>query len=478
MKAGALFEIEAILNSNSRTMKDFGLPMPPRRLLDILKNRILMEEINYKRELLLKHKDALLPKLNGDQKLILDEVVNAVNNNQQRLIFVYGHDGTCNTFLRKSISCVLRPEERIVLAVASSGIELLFAKGTDLIIWDEAPMNDCRCFKDLDRCLRDILDNLHTFFGGKSIILGGYFRQTLPVKKKASKLEIIDASLTASYLWTRFKVYTFHQNMRLLQPEITKYEKQHVQRFSSWLLQISDGNIGESDGNRQQEFFNSANSKRIMHPRLGRRRYGVSVPALHKKPQRFEAIYAVFRRPIYAVKMDNPDITMEEYIELEAYKARRRGQTFNWEIATYGKVRYHEDIDYFKDFETDFPAIIFNDPLATDHKISSEPTVSPLDDNEIDFKISFDESYDEDYTVIYDKNSFSYKLIFVNYLKLDSKNDDNKVNIYVDDVVVEQSDSGIVANVDTQYHEFDEENHDTPVSRYGVSNLNGYGILI
>ncbi|GJY00307.1 hypothetical protein Tco_0357325, partial [Tanacetum coccineum] len=135
------------------------------------------------------------------------------------------------------------------------------------------------------------------------------------------------------------------------------------------------------------------------------------------------------------VKMDNPDITMEEYIELEAYKAHRR----------------------------DFPTIIFNDPLATDHKISSEPTVSPLDDNEIDFKISFDESYDEDYTVIYDKNSFSYKLIFANDLNLDSKNDDNKVNISSNDVVVEQSDSGIDANVDTQYHEFDEENHDTPV---------------
>ncbi|GKD27805.1 hypothetical protein Tco_1234019, partial [Tanacetum coccineum] len=38
MKAGTLFEIEAITNSNSRTLKDFGLPMPPRKLLDILEN--------------------------------------------------------------------------------------------------------------------------------------------------------------------------------------------------------------------------------------------------------------------------------------------------------------------------------------------------------------------------------------------------------------------------------------------------------
>ncbi|GKC26499.1 hypothetical protein Tco_1033793 [Tanacetum coccineum] len=57
---------------------------------------------------------------------------------------------------------------------------------------------------------------------------------------------------------------------------------------------------------------------------------------------------------------------------------------------------------------------------------SCEPTISPLNDNEIDFRISFDESDDEDYTVIYDENSLSYKIISIN--KTDSKND-NKVNM-------------------------------------------------
>ncbi|GJR55661.1 reverse transcriptase domain-containing protein [Tanacetum coccineum] len=36
---------------------------------------------------------------------------------------------------------------------------------TNLIIWDEAPMNDHRCFEALDRCLRDILDNPDILFG-------------------------------------------------------------------------------------------------------------------------------------------------------------------------------------------------------------------------------------------------------------------------------------------------------------------------
>ncbi|GJT17414.1 hypothetical protein Tco_0876120 [Tanacetum coccineum] len=59
--------------------------------------------------------------------------------------------------------------------------------------------------------------------------------------------------------------------------------------------------------------------------------------------------------------MDDTNITMEEYIRLEEEKARKR-------------------------------AIAFNDTLM------SEPTVSSLN-NEIDFRISFDESDDGDYTV-------------------------------------------------------------------------------
>ncbi|GJZ17099.1 DNA helicase [Tanacetum coccineum] len=71
--------------------------------------------------------------------------------------------------------------------------------------------------------------------------------QTLPVKKKASKAEILDASITASYLWTGFNVYTLHENMRLSRPGISEHEKERVQRFSSWLLDIGDGNIREPD---------------------------------------------------------------------------------------------------------------------------------------------------------------------------------------------------------------------------------------
>ncbi|GKD67868.1 DNA helicase [Tanacetum coccineum] len=187
--------------------------------------------------------------------------------------FVYGHGGTGKTYLWKAITYALRADEKIVLVVAS----LLLPSGrtahsrfkiplnledecicnikknsqladllreTNLVIWDEAPMNDRRCFEALDRCLKDILDNPATLFGGKSIMLGGDFRQTLPVKKKASKSEIIDASITASYLWPSFKTYILQQNMRLTRPEMTEHERGQVKSFSKWLLDIGDGKVG------------------------------------------------------------------------------------------------------------------------------------------------------------------------------------------------------------------------------------------
>ncbi|GKC64634.1 hypothetical protein Tco_1097232, partial [Tanacetum coccineum] len=67
------------------------------------------------------------------------------------------------------------------------------------------------------------------------------------------------------------------------------------------------------------------------------------------------------------VKMDNPNITIEEYIRLKEEKARRR-------------------------------TIVINDTLTSEATLSCEPTVSSLNNNEIDFRISFDESDDEDCT--------------------------------------------------------------------------------
>ncbi|GKE33916.1 hypothetical protein Tco_1453238 [Tanacetum coccineum] len=126
--------------------------------------------------------------------------------------------------------------------------------------------------------------------------------------------------------------------------------------------------------------------------------------------------------------MDDPDINMEEYIQLEAEKARRPGQEFNWETATY-------------------------DALTSEPEVSSEPTVSARHVKKVDFdfEISFDEFDDEDYTFTYDKKLFSYKLISANVLKLDTNNDDDKIDVKqsLGDISNEPSNNEICIDIGT-----------------------------
>ncbi|GKB53762.1 hypothetical protein Tco_0904515 [Tanacetum coccineum] len=84
---------------------------------------------------------------------------------------------------------------------------------------------------------------------------------------------------------------------------------------------------------------------------------------------------------------------------------------------------YVEVDDSLTNFKSEYPAIVFDDTT-----LSCEPTVSLLNENKIDFRISFDEFDDEDYMVIFDENSFSYKIIYVNNLKTDSENENDKIN--------------------------------------------------
>ncbi|GJS65501.1 hypothetical protein Tco_0680065 [Tanacetum coccineum] len=73
-------------------------------------------------------------------------------------------------------------------------------------------------------------------------------------------------------------------------------------------------------------------------------------------------------------------------------------KVFNWETAKYGKIWYDEDIHDLRSVETEFSAIAFIDEVSSKKTLSCEHTVSSLNDNKINVRISFDESDDEDYT--------------------------------------------------------------------------------
>ncbi|GJY09650.1 hypothetical protein Tco_0377835 [Tanacetum coccineum] len=58
----------------------------------------------------------------------------------------------------------------------------------------------------------------------------------------------------------------------------------------------------------------------------------------------------------------------------------------------------NEDVHDLGSVETKFSAIVFNDTLTSEATLSCEPMVSSLNNDEINFRISFDEFDDEDWT--------------------------------------------------------------------------------
>ncbi|GKE55552.1 hypothetical protein Tco_1494737 [Tanacetum coccineum] len=97
---------------------------------------------------------------------------------------------------------------------------------------------------------------------------------------------------------------------------------------------------------------------------------------------------------------------MEEYIRLEEEKARKHGKVFNWQTTTYGKIRIDDDLHNLSFVEDEFPAILINDSFATQDALQYKSQVSTPVNDEIDFRISFDEFDDEDYIIICDKTHF------------------------------------------------------------------------
>ena len=68
-----------------------------------------------------------------------------------------------------------------------------------LIVIDEItmlPKNGLRC---IDLLLRELMKN-DVSFGGKVLVLGGDFRQTLPVVQRGTRTEIIESCIKSSSL--------------------------------------------------------------------------------------------------------------------------------------------------------------------------------------------------------------------------------------------------------------------------------------
>ncbi|XP_074328132.1 uncharacterized protein LOC141666048 [Apium graveolens] len=79
-------------------------------------------------------------------------------------------------------------------------------------------------------------------FGGNTVVLGGDFRQILPVIMYGDRADIVAACITRSRLWSICQVFLLTENMRLKQGE-SDSENEELKKFAKWVLDIGNGQV-------------------------------------------------------------------------------------------------------------------------------------------------------------------------------------------------------------------------------------------
>ncbi|KEH36616.1 PIF1-like helicase [Medicago truncatula] len=273
-----------MLQSFGKSLSDFPpMPKADTSLVPDVESRLIHDEMSYNRPVLAAQHDRMMSTMTSEQRNVYDKIMTRVKEDKPGLFFLYGYGGTGKTFIWRALCAALRSDGEIVLACASSGIAALLIPGgrtahsrfgilftidecsmcgvtpntplasllikAKLIIWDEAPMMHKHCFEALDRSLRDVLKtvdkrNKDIPFGGKVVVLGGDFRQILPVMLGSTRPEFVNASINSSHLWRYCEVLTLTKNMRLLS-SASESDIEERKLFSDWVLRVGDGTIGE-----------------------------------------------------------------------------------------------------------------------------------------------------------------------------------------------------------------------------------------
>ncbi len=199
-----------------------------------------------------------VPLLNQHQRSIYDNVIDLVHDPRSvyKTFFVDGLRGASKTFLYGCLLSKVRSTGDIALSMASSGIAALLLEGgctahsrfkipvvglcgssacyvplnnpqaaliraARLIVWDEAPMAHKHVFQTVNCTLQHVMGAVDPalkdmLFGGKVVVMGGDFRQLLPVVPRGTRGQIVDASFKRSViLWHCVKVRHMHENMRV-----------------------------------------------------------------------------------------------------------------------------------------------------------------------------------------------------------------------------------------------------------------------
>ena len=287
----ALNDINELLKNNDKSCNDEHLPMPN---LEMIKTYI-NSNINHLQNTKYTQKEhtaiakELISNLNSEQKSIYEKVINKVYNpnaKNSNVFFIDGPGGSGKTYLFKSLIHQLRSVEDVVVPVAWTGIASSLVDGgktvhstfsltiplvsdmspkisaasdkgkmlkaAKLIIWDEATMASSYAYNSVDLLLRDLM-KINLPFGGKVLVMGGDFRQTLPILKHGTHVYVFGITVKKSNIWGYVQKFALTRNMRANNSEI---------EFKKWLLDLGDGLLSSNYSNNSEE-INNFTTKRM-----------------------------------------------------------------------------------------------------------------------------------------------------------------------------------------------------------------------
>ncbi|XP_053202450.1 uncharacterized protein LOC128387301 [Panonychus citri] len=258
----ALNHIQSILDIHQKTLNEFGIQHDNDVIHDIpissnQRQMYLDESINFYNS------------ANSEQKFCIDTILTTIQNNDpntwSKAYFIDGPGGTGKTSIYNYLIKHLLSNNKVVVAVAWTGTaatllvdgktshssfglplninetsvssitvqskKAAILREAELILWDEASMIPNTALKLVDDLLKDIMSSEKPF-GGKTIVLGGDFRQILPVCNHGGKVQTINLSLKKSVLWQYFHILRLTLNMRV---------DNNDNEYRSFLLKIGNG---------------------------------------------------------------------------------------------------------------------------------------------------------------------------------------------------------------------------------------------
>ncbi|GJR29899.1 hypothetical protein Tco_1106131 [Tanacetum coccineum] len=93
-------------------------------------------------------------------------------------------------------------------------------------------------------------------------------------------------------------------------------------------------------------------------------------------------------------------------------------------------VSCFDDLDFFKDFENEFPAIVYNDAQTSKSDSLTEPILNPqhIDEFDLNIETSLSKYDEEEQNVLYFNDLFPFDIIHPDDLKSEKDNDDNEID--------------------------------------------------